>query len=158
MGLDLSIEFAPDWRRLGGRHFTGWKSRLAMKLGLLPKAYGEHNFFDYDRMVDGVLAKPAPDYPFLRCVSPGFDNSARRASGGATILMNNTPQRYRRWLEAALAWTRKHQPPRRQVVFINAWNEWAEGNHLEPDALNGRALLEATRDALTAASAAAGKD
>lgn len=148
VGLDLSIEFAPDWRRLGGKHFTGWKSRLAMALGLLPKAYGQHNFFDYDRMVDGVLAKPAPDYPFLRCVSPGFDNSARRSSGGATILMNSTPQRYRRWLEAALAWTRKHQPPQRQVVFINAWNEWAEGNHLEPDALNGRALLEATRDAL----------
>lgn len=147
VGLDLSIEFAPDWRRLGGRHFTGWKSRLLMALGLLPKAYGEHNFFDYQRMVDGVLAKPAPRYPFLRCVSPGFDNSARR-SAGATILMNNTPARYRRWLEAALAWTRQHQPPRRQVVFINAWNEWAEGNHLEPDTMNGHAYLEATRDAL----------
>ncbi|MET0211275.1 MAG: glycoside hydrolase family 99-like domain-containing protein, partial [Burkholderiaceae bacterium] len=150
-GLDLSIEFAPDWRRLGGRHFTGWKSRLLMKLGLLPKAYGENNCFDYNRMVDGVLAKPVPDYPLLRCVSPGFDNSARRETG-ATILMNSSPQRYRSWLERALSWTRQHQPPQRQVVFINAWNEWAEGNHLEPDAVHGRAYLEATRDAVAAAT------
>ena len=76
-------------------------------------------------------------------ISAAIDNQA-----GATILMNNTPARYRRWLEAALAWTRQHQPPKRQVVFINAWNEWAEGNHLEPDTMNGHAYLEATRDAL----------
>ncbi len=154
VGLDLNIEFAPDWRRLGGRFYTGWKSRLAMLLGLLPKSYRRHNFFDYHRMADGVMAKPTPDYPFIRCVSPGFDNSARRARG-STVLLNTSPQRYRQWLEAALAWTRRHQPPKRQVVFINAWNEWAEGNHLEPDALQGRAYLEATRDGLKAQVAAA---
>lgn len=154
VGLDLSIEFAPDWRQLGGRHFTGWKSRLAMQLGLLPKAYGQHNFYDYQRMVDRVLAKPTPAYPFIRCVSPGFDNTARRPQG-ATVLMNNTPQAYQRWLASALAWTREHQPAERQVVFINAWNEWAEGNHLEPDLRDGHAYLAATREAVAQARAAA---
>lgn len=155
VGLDLSIEFAPDWRQLGGRHFTGWKSKLAMQLGLLPKAYGQHQFYDYQRMVDRVLAKPVPDYPLLRCVSPGFDNSARRPQG-ATVLMNNSPQAYQRWLEAALDWTRQHQPAQRQVVFINAWNEWAEGNHLEPDLRDGHAYLQATLNALERARNAAG--
>jgi lipopolysaccharide biosynthesis protein len=148
VGLDLNIEFAPDWRKLGGRKYMGWKSSLAMALGLLPRAYGKHNLHDYQRMVDHALAKAPPDYPLIRCVSPGFDNSARR-SEGATILLGNTPERYRKWLEHAIQWTKQHQPAHRQIVFINAWNEWAEGNHLEPDAVQGRAYLEATRAALS---------
>ncbi len=150
VGLDLSIEFSPDWRRLGGRHHTGWKSKLAMQLGLLPKAYARHNVFDYVRMSQGVMEKPVPSYPFLRCVSPGFDNSARRSSG-ATILKNSSPQQYREWLAFALKWTQDHQPANRQIVFINAWNEWAEGNHLEPCERWGRDYLEATRDAWVSA-------
>lgn len=149
LGLDLSIEFAPDWRRLGGQYYATPKARLAMAMGLLPKGYGRHRVFDYGLMAQRALNKPAPAYPFLRCVTPGFDNSARRAEG-ATIVINSTPERYGEWLFNALKWTVEHNPATRRIAFINAWNEWAEGNHLEPDARHGRAYLEATRSALLA--------
>ncbi|MBS1228234.1 MAG: Polysaccharide biosynthesis protein [Proteobacteria bacterium] len=143
-GLDLSIEFAPDWRNLGGRYYATAKARLAARLGIIPKAYLEHNIFDYRRMVEKVMAKSPPDYPFVRCVSPGFDNSSRRAAD-ATIIINGSPDAYQDWLSRSAEWSLAHNRPEHRLVFINAWNEWAEGNHLEPCAKFGRAYLEATQ-------------
>ena len=147
LGLDLSIEFSPDWRRLGGQYYATRKAKWALALGLLHKGYAKHRVFDYALMAQRALDKPSSAYPFLRCVSPGFYKSARR-SESATIVVNSTPEHYASWLAATLKWTTEHNPPQNQIVFINAWNEWAEGNHLEPDARHGRAYLEATRTAL----------
>ena len=147
LGLDLSIEFTPDWRNLGGTMYSTPKAKVAMALGLISKVYKNHRVFDYQLMVDAAMAKPIPEYPFVRCVSPGFDSTSRRPNN-ATIVMNSTPERYRKWLEEAIEWTKENNDPEHQLVFINAWNEWAEGNHLEPDARNGRAYLEATKKAI----------
>jgi len=148
IGLDLSIEFAPDWRSLGGQYYVTKKARLAMALGLLPKAYAKQKICSYELMVEKTKAKPTPDYPFVRCVSPGFDGSPRRPDKNAVILLNNTPELYEGWLNWALDWTDRHDATGQRLVIVNAWNEWAEGNHLEPDAKNGRAFLEATRNAI----------
>lgn len=109
--------------------------------------------FDYGLMVERALSKAAPEYPFLRCVTTAFDNSARRKED-ATIIVNSTPARYQEWLENVLRRTRDCNRPEHQIVFLNAWNEWAEGNHLEPDAKFGRAYLEATKASMSAMSQA----
>lgn len=149
VGLDLTMEFVPDWRNLGGQYYATSKARLAMALGLVPKGYGVHRVCDYGLMVERMLAKPWPDYPFVRGVTPGFDNTARRPKG-ATILHNGSPQAYGEWLTRILRQARDHSLPQHRIVLINAWNEWAEGNHLEPDARYGRAYLEATAKAIRA--------
>jgi lipopolysaccharide biosynthesis protein len=151
IGLDLSIEFTPDWRNLGGAYYSTRKARIAIALGLIPKAYRQHRIFDYRLMVKAAMRKPKPGYPFLRCVTPGFDSTSRRPRN-ATVLLNSTPDNYANWLRDTLMWTKSNNSSEHQIVFINAWNEWAEGNHLEPDARNGRAYLEATRAAILAHS------
>jgi glycosyltransferase involved in cell wall biosynthesis len=88
-------------------------------------------------------------YRLFRSVCPSWDNTARRKNGG-TVFLNSTPGDYQTWLENAIAET-CDQPgsPDERLVFVNAWNEWAEGAHLEPDAKYGYAWLDATRKALT---------
>src|SRR5262249_49882522 len=62
----------------------------------------------------------------------------------AIIVLNGTPANYEYWLAESIRRTQQHFPSRERIVFINAWNEWAEGCHLEPDRKYGRAFLEAT--------------
>jgi hypothetical protein len=150
LGFDAAIEFAPDPRRMGGRGYSTWKANLLKRVGLLKGAYYENRFHDYRLMAHAMMGRPDPGYPFLRCVAPGWDNSARRKTG-ATIIEHSSPDEYELWLRNAIKWSmeRKTTPP---FVFVNAWNEWAEGNHLEPDTRYGRAYLEATLRAVQASS------
>ena len=110
--------------------------------------------YEYEDLVRRALTEPLPAYPRIPCVCPGWDNSPRRKTG-AVIFINSTPERYERWLREIV----NRQAARdgvdgnsgispESLVFINAWNEWAEGNHLEPCQKWGRAYLEATRRAL----------
>ena len=80
-------------------------------------------------------------------ICPSWDNTARRKEH-ATSWINSNPENYYRWLKAIVERTREKFDPQERFIFINAWNEWAEGCHLEPDQKYGYAWLNATRNAL----------
>ncbi|WP_269931498.1 glycoside hydrolase family 99-like domain-containing protein [Aminobacter sp. HY435] len=79
-------------------------------------------------------------------VMPTWDNSARRPYDGH-IFHGATPELFGKWLTYSIECAAKHSEGQR-FVFINAWNEWAEGAYLEPDAKYGYAWLQAIRDSL----------
>ena len=141
VGFDAKILFAPQFTTLfnsGARIPVPGKDNLRV--------------FDYQKAWP-VLANPTPAaYPRYETVCPGWDNTARRGEQ-AVVLHNSSSESYQQWLAQALG-RAKALPQKNRVVFINAWNEWAEGAHLEPDLQNGRAYLEATRRALIEARAA----
>ena len=99
-----------------------------------------HHFFRYDDVVEAYCAHPAPAWVSHECVFPGWDNSPRRKNQRAIVVLDNTPERYEQWLRVVY----ERAPERGGVVFVNAWNEWAEGAHLEPDARWGDRFLRAT--------------
>ena len=101
----------------------------------------------YRALMLGMLAKPDPGFKRFRCVTPMWDNTARRRVG-AQIYVGSTPQLYEAWLAETARQTLGKFPPEERIVFVNAWNEWAEGCHLEPDLKWGRKYLEATKAAL----------
>ena len=104
---------------------------------------------DYRMVVDQALARTIPDYPFYRGAMLSWDNTARKG-GRADIFAHFSIAEYRRWLTALCedARSRLTCTEGERLVFINAWNEWAEGAHLEPDQRYGFAYLQATLDAL----------
>lgn len=105
---------------------------------------------DYRDAVRHSLGQPRQRYPLFRGVMPRWDNTARRMER-ATSWVNATPERYGDWLRAAVAQTQAEHPDGRQFLFINAWNEWAEGAHLEPDTRHGYRYLEETLAAVKTA-------
>jgi hypothetical protein len=76
-----------------------------------------------------------------------WDNEARRPGRG-TSYAHSSPERYRDWLTAMCRWTEANAGSDRPFVFVNAWNEWAEGAHLEPDRRHGCAYPKRPGDAL----------
>ena len=157
IGFDAAVEFAPQWKVLptAHRHREEWDgvARLynqLQKAGLMSSAYRQHRVYFYADLSQRMQAKPPESYTRFRCVTPGWDNSARRQRG-ANIFHGSTPELYERWLEAMVVDTLRRRESEERILFVNAWNEWAEGNHLEPDRRWGRAYLEATARALQAA-------
>jgi len=67
--------------------------------------------------------------------------------------VNSSPAKYENWLRQVVTSTKSRYRGDRRLVFINAWNEWGEGNHLEPDQKYGHAFLEATKNALAGGKA-----
>jgi lipopolysaccharide biosynthesis protein len=151
IGFDAAVEFAPFGGVMGKLKFHGSFHRLLANVGLLAKGFTENSVIDYDTIAQGMVNRPEPDFKLFRCVTPSWDNSARRKRGGL-IFDRATPKKYEAWLRTVLEKTLRRREGEERIVFINAWNEWAEGNHLEPDLKWGRAYLEATKIALASAA------
>ncbi len=84
-------------------------------------------------------------YKVFKNVCPSWDNEARKLGRGH-VYANSSPEHYKSWLEAASKFALKNPNPNERLVFINAWNEWAEAAYLEPDRRYGYAYLQATAD------------
>ena len=142
VGFDAAVEFAPNWGLMGRR------VRNLAEVGLPPHLLDRDILAqDYDLCLAQMLHRPAPPYKRFRGLFPGWDNSARRQKGPRTFL-NTAPEKYAFWLSRLIRQTLQDFQGDERLVFVNAWNEWGEGCHLEPDARHGLAYLEATRDTL----------
>lgn len=108
--------------------------------------------FDYRDLVRDALSRGGGRLPNFRCVMPSWDNTARKGTR-AHVFHGATPLRYRAWLAETVKGAAEDVTLPQPMVFINAWNEWAEGCHLEPDADYGNAWLDATRAARDDATA-----
>jgi len=108
--------------------------------------------YDYRQLVENELGKqPENRFRKFLTVMTGWDNDPRRPGMGQ-IFVHSSPVAYSKWLEDACTKTAILQNLDERLVFVNAWNEWAEGAYLEPDRRYGRAYLESTASVLNTLS------
>lgn len=139
LGFDAAIEFPPH-------KFVARENLAEPREMLNPDFSG--TIADYRKIIAQSLDLPDPDYVLYRGVIPSWDNTARRQND-PFIVDHADPALFNYWLARIIAWTRRRHQGSSRLVYINAWNEWGEGCHLEPDMKYGTQYLEACLAALT---------
>ncbi|MDO6460986.1 glycoside hydrolase family 99-like domain-containing protein [Granulosicoccaceae sp. 1_MG-2023] len=147
-GIDGAVEFPPH------KVCTDLPA-INNKLKVLDKDFTGH-VVSYDDVIASSLGEDAPEFPLIKTVVPHWDNDARREGRGFTMF-GSTPEKYKQWLSGAIDFAQANPLDGESLVFINAWNEWAEGTYLEPDVHFGHAYLNATRKAVYGLQESAGK-
>ncbi len=100
--------------------------------------------YEYERIALHLLGPEMPGVANYPCLIPNWDNTPRSGEAGM-VYHNATPELFARQAREALARI-QGRDPEENFVFIKSWNEWAEGNHLEPDLRFGLGFLEAIRE------------
>lgn len=150
-GFDCAVEFQPDFANLPALIRPGYKERIQNKFTeYTASVYYSNKIVSYEAYVENAIRNDSVEFHVYKAVFPMWDNSPRRQKE-AIIFRDSTPALYEKWLKHVASLTLQSQQ-QEKMIFINAWNEWAEGNHIEPCLKWGRSYLEATRNALSAAS------
>jgi len=139
-GLDAMLEFPPH-----GMLEQGLQSKqmnMYVNKNFIGRVWDGGEFIKNKKYLYDV------NYKLFKGVCPSWDNTPRKAYTNGSVIDSISPDLYKDWLADCIEFTRKYHASEEQFVFINAWNEWAEGAHLEPDARYGYAYLQATKDAL----------
>ena len=131
-GFDMGVEFPPH-HLIAGEQSTC-------------KIDDNSEFIKYDmcEFLENKRYLQSDEFTY-KTVFPSWDNSARRFKGSSILHLE--PFEYKKWLIDTMQFTYKTKTLN-NIMFINAWNEWAEGAHLEPDRYYGYAYLEMTSQAI----------
>ena len=142
-GFDAAIDFQPRSKSMLDFAKENLSFRIINKIRSVINKKRFIKRIDYKKYVEYMIKYESPSYKQYPCITPMWDNTPRRKTD-IFALTNSTPQLYGKWLNNTIT---KFEPYSKDenLIFIHAWNEWAEGNHLEPDIKWGRQYLEMTK-------------
>ncbi len=148
-GFDALYDFSPGSVIWGGAasDYAGVKEVDYQELKLDPNFFGstvDYRDIALDERLDAI---DRYDFPTIQAVLPHWDNHARKKGRHTHALINSNPEIYATWLDRILSKATRIQ--KKPLVFLNAWNEWAEGAMLEPTLHLGHANLLRTAEVLS---------
>ena len=148
-GCDITESSSPNLTVLPGAFRPASRADWVrnVSLGVLS---GSLKVYDYEEGCR-LMERARPKHPHFPGFFVGWDNTPRRGKK-AIILIRSTPEAFARGLRVVFD-SVAEQPLETRVVFLNAWNEWAECMYLEPGQLYGHGFLAALRSELTRGSA-----
>ena len=145
LGFDTTFAFTPQLSALPGWSGDGWKLRRFLHNMHLRIRNGRTKVYDITEARRAMAHIPR-DFPHVQCVFVGWDNTPRRGSDGI-VMINATAEEFGAALRSAID-DMAVSAEGDNLLFINAWNEWGEGNHLEPDQRSGRGYLQQVKQAV----------
>jgi hypothetical protein len=104
--------------------------------------------YDYQKLVKNYNFDLIKGNDFIPTIIPNWDNTPRSGKNG-WVFHGSTPEAFGEHFESALQFIFKRPDPKPKIMFIKSWNEWAEGNYLEPDQRFGLRYLEELRNVLS---------
>jgi hypothetical protein len=102
--------------------------------------------YDYRKLLPYLFVEEEKQENIWPTIMPNWDRSPR-AGKDAHIYTHTTPQMFKKTLEKAIEIV-KDKAPEHQIIIIKSWNEWGEGNHLEPDLKYGHGYLDVIKEVL----------
>lgn len=136
-GFDAGVEFPPHNLKL---------PVINNKVKIINPNFNGH-IFDFNYFIEKKLYLYENQYTIFKTVFPEWDNTPRYCNR-ANIYYGAGPETYKIWLNDVFQYTCNTYKEEERFVFINAWNEWAEGAILEPDRINGYKYLKITYEEL----------
>lgn len=130
--FDACVEFPPHGIHIGKK----------IDYSLLTNKFFEGSIYQIKEYIDNLDENYT--YNLFKCAFPSWDNTAR-VGKKAKIFSDASPETFKLWLNKIINYTIKSKEKDKRYFFINAWNEWGEGAHLEPDRKFGYAYLDVLR-------------
>ncbi|OYY94864.1 MAG: lipopolysaccharide biosynthesis protein [Hydrogenophilales bacterium 28-61-23] len=126
------------------REWVSWKTPLKKIHGKILDIRGVPTIVNYGSMSSHFVPDHDSNEFVIPCVIPNWDNTPRSGFRGY-VLHGSSPDLFRVQLRRALDKVARYQVEKR-FVYVKSWNEWAEGNHLEPDRKFGHGYLKALKE------------
>lgn len=150
--FDFRIEFEPFYTRDHAFYHVESRKQLLLQLVKHPSNIIDYiyqkktGFFtdEYEYLIKKAIKLKTGNKNFLGAF-PAWDNTPRRGKN-SYMVKGSTPELFKEYMKALLE--KNDKKSNGEFIFINAWNEWAEGAHLEPDEKHGYAYLEALKFSL----------
>ena len=144
--ISAYVDFEPARTRNILRNERGIKDSRKFKLSDKHPNWNWWNrwicdIWDYKKFNERLLNTPHETNQY-RCCFVDYDDSPRRGKK-ALIFTGSTPEKFGHYFRKQYELSLKEN---KELLFINAWNEWGESNYLEPDKKNGYGYLEKVFD------------
>ena len=105
------------------------------------------SLFDYEKIMNNFYIEEEKREEVHPQIIPRLDRTPRSGKD-ARVYTDSTPEKFGNAIESALDIV-KNKNPEHRILFLQAWNEWGEGNYMEPDLKFGRGYLEILKDKIT---------
>jgi hypothetical protein len=114
--------------------------------GIIHRVFKKLRVFDYEKALKYFVGEEEKALNCIPSIYPNWDNSPRSETRGY-IFVNSVPRLFRKHIRQVFD-VINHKPHDKKLVFLKSWNEWAEGNYMEPDLKYGRKYLEVLNEEL----------